>query len=78
MAYGKSMSSLVQYYISEQRIQYLFYFPHANITAFVLFHVFFTNLVSVVPVTANDTAAGQLKSFLLFPLVTTSLISVTI
>jgi len=78
MAYGKSMNNSGQYYVSEQCIQCLLYFPRTNITAFALLHVFFTSLLSIIPVTTNDTAARQLKSFLLFPLVRTLLISAII
>lgn len=42
------------------------------VTAFVLLHLFFTNLVFI-PVTATDAAARQLNRFLLFPLARTLL-----
>lgn len=42
-----------------------------------LFHVFFTDLITI-PVTANGTAAGHPQSFLLFPLDRTLFICVII
>lgn len=58
------MSNLIQYCISELCIHCLLYVSYTSITAFGIVHVFFIDPGSIIPVTANDTAAGQfLRAF---------------